>query len=165
MLRDADVRVLDVAVACGFKTQGHFARVFRRICGASPTECRQEFLCHEVICALEVRSDGNSTFAAAASTGRWLVPSKSRPVTMLQARPHAIHFKPILDFGGLLPIPGGQIGSNANGACGGIRKEPLGRDSRKTPSGKTCFNGGSVDREPAPDRVGLHETGLPNRYD
>jgi len=25
--------------------------------------------------------------------------SKSRPVTMLQARPHAIHFKPILDFG------------------------------------------------------------------
>jgi AraC-like DNA-binding protein len=27
--------VLDVAVACGFKTQQHFARVFRRICGAS----------------------------------------------------------------------------------------------------------------------------------
>jgi hypothetical protein len=25
--------------------------------------------------------------------------SKSRPVTMLQARPHAIHFKPIRDFG------------------------------------------------------------------
>jgi hypothetical protein len=25
--------------------------------------------------------------------------SKSRPVTMLRARPHAIHFKPILDFG------------------------------------------------------------------
>jgi hypothetical protein len=24
---------------------------------------------------------------------------KSRPVTMLQARPHAIHFKPILDVG------------------------------------------------------------------
>jgi hypothetical protein len=24
---------------------------------------------------------------------------KSRPVTMLQARPHAIHFKRILDFG------------------------------------------------------------------
>ena len=35
MLREAEMRVLDVAVACGFKTQQHFARVFRRICGAS----------------------------------------------------------------------------------------------------------------------------------
>jgi len=42
MLRAADLRVLDVAVACGFKTQQHFARVFRRVCGASPTEYRQE---------------------------------------------------------------------------------------------------------------------------
>jgi AraC family transcriptional regulator len=44
MLRAAEARVLDVAVACGFKTQQHFARVFRRICGASPTEYRHEFL-------------------------------------------------------------------------------------------------------------------------
>jgi AraC family transcriptional regulator len=44
MLRDAEMRVLDVAVACGFKTQQHFARVFRRICGASPTEYRYEVL-------------------------------------------------------------------------------------------------------------------------
>ena len=44
MLRAAETRVLDVAVACGFKTQQHFARVFRSICGASPTEYRQEFL-------------------------------------------------------------------------------------------------------------------------
>jgi AraC family transcriptional regulator len=44
MLRKSDARVLDVAVACGFKTQQHFARVFRRVCGASPTEYRQEFL-------------------------------------------------------------------------------------------------------------------------
>src|SRR5215468_3167682 len=42
MLREAEMRVLDVAVACGFKTQQHFARVFRRICGASPTEYRYE---------------------------------------------------------------------------------------------------------------------------
>jgi hypothetical protein len=35
MLREAEMRVLDVAVACGFKTQQHFARVFRQICGAS----------------------------------------------------------------------------------------------------------------------------------
>ena len=44
MLREAEMRVLDVAVACGFKTQQHFARVFRRICGASPTEYRYEVL-------------------------------------------------------------------------------------------------------------------------
>jgi len=44
MLRTSDARVLDVAVACGFKTQGHFARVFRRMCGVGPTEYRQEFL-------------------------------------------------------------------------------------------------------------------------
>jgi len=44
MLRAAEARVLDVAVACGFKTQQHFARVFRKMCGSSPTEYRQEFL-------------------------------------------------------------------------------------------------------------------------
>src|SRR5215469_16612017 len=44
MLRQAEMRVLDVAVACGFKTQQHFARVFRRISGASPTEYRYEVL-------------------------------------------------------------------------------------------------------------------------
>ena len=42
MLRAAESRVLDVAVACGFKTQQHFARVFRQMCGTSPTEYRQE---------------------------------------------------------------------------------------------------------------------------
>jgi len=46
MLRAAEGRVLDVAVACGFKTQQHFARIFRRMCGVSPTEYRQEFLGH-----------------------------------------------------------------------------------------------------------------------
>jgi AraC family transcriptional regulator len=44
ILRTADTRVLDVAVACGFKTQQHFARVFRQICGISPSEYRHEFL-------------------------------------------------------------------------------------------------------------------------
>ena len=43
MLRTPGMRVLDVAIACGFKTQQHFARVFRRLCGASPTEYRYEF--------------------------------------------------------------------------------------------------------------------------
>jgi len=44
MLRAAEMRVLDVAVACGFKNQQHFARVFRSVCGASPTEYRHEFV-------------------------------------------------------------------------------------------------------------------------
>jgi AraC family transcriptional regulator len=44
MLRSAEMRVLDVAIACGFKTQQHFARVFREMCGASPTEYRYQSL-------------------------------------------------------------------------------------------------------------------------
>jgi AraC family transcriptional regulator len=44
ILRTPEMRVLDVAVACGFKTQQHFARVFRQMCGVSPTEYRMEFL-------------------------------------------------------------------------------------------------------------------------
>jgi AraC family transcriptional regulator len=67
MLRAAEARVLDVAVACGFKTQQHFARVFRRMCGVSPTEYRQEFLWY-----LETCSHGAPTFAAAASAGRFV---------------------------------------------------------------------------------------------
>jgi AraC family transcriptional regulator len=47
MLRSAESRVLDVAIACGFKTQQHFARVFRHVCGTSPTEYRREFLRYE----------------------------------------------------------------------------------------------------------------------
>jgi AraC family transcriptional regulator len=44
MLRSPDARVLDVDVACGFKTQQHFAQVFRDVCKVSPTEYRQNFL-------------------------------------------------------------------------------------------------------------------------
>jgi AraC family transcriptional regulator len=44
MLRTGQARIVDVAVACGFKTQQHFARVFRQMCGATPREYRQDFL-------------------------------------------------------------------------------------------------------------------------
>jgi len=44
MLRAPYARVLDVAVSCGFKTQQHFAQVFRDVCRVSPTEYRQDFL-------------------------------------------------------------------------------------------------------------------------
>src|ERR1700757_1648572 len=57
MLRAPDARVLDVAVACGFKTQQHFAQVFRDVCRVSPTEYRQDFLDSEVICASETHPE------------------------------------------------------------------------------------------------------------
>src|ERR1700674_939705 len=57
MLRAPDARVLDVAVACGFKTQQHFAQVFRDVCGISPTGYRQDFLGYQATCALETRAE------------------------------------------------------------------------------------------------------------
>ncbi len=53
MLRAPDARVLDVAVACGFKTQQHFAQVFRDIWGVSPTEFRQDLTGSKAICVPE----------------------------------------------------------------------------------------------------------------
>ena len=41
----------------------------------------------------------NCNFEFTLSFAKTLEGHKSRPVTMLQARPHAIHFKRILDFG------------------------------------------------------------------
>jgi AraC family transcriptional regulator len=57
MLRVPEVRVLDVAVACGFKTQQHFAQVFRDICGVSPMEYRQDLLGWAVTAASETGSE------------------------------------------------------------------------------------------------------------
>src|SRR6202035_5509807 len=57
MLRAPGARVLDVAVSCGFKTQQHFAQVFRDVCGISPTAYRQDFLGYEATCASETCSE------------------------------------------------------------------------------------------------------------
>jgi len=57
MLRAPEARVLDVAVACGFKTQQHFAQVFRDACKVSPTEYRQDLLGWNVPGASETRSE------------------------------------------------------------------------------------------------------------
>lgn len=54
MLRSADGRVIDLAVACGFKSQQHFAQAFRRVCGICPTAYRQEFLDDEMTDAREL---------------------------------------------------------------------------------------------------------------
>jgi AraC family transcriptional regulator len=57
MLRGPDARVLDVAVACGFKTQQHFAQVFRDVWGVSPTEYRQDLIGSEATRASEASSE------------------------------------------------------------------------------------------------------------
>src|SRR5712672_993140 len=57
MLRARDARVLDVAVACGFKTQQHFAQVFRGVYGISPTSYRQHFLGREATSGSETCSE------------------------------------------------------------------------------------------------------------
>lgn len=57
MLRTPDARVLDVAVACGFKTQQHFAQVFRDLWGVSPTEYRQDLFGSQAIYASETSSE------------------------------------------------------------------------------------------------------------
>jgi AraC family transcriptional regulator len=61
MLRGPDSRILDVAVACGFKTQQHFAQVFGDVCGISPRRFRQDFLGSEAACAAEICSSEAGT--------------------------------------------------------------------------------------------------------
>jgi AraC family transcriptional regulator len=63
MLRAPDARVLDVAVACGFKTQQHFAQVFRDVYGISPTGYRQDFLGGEATGAPETFNNGSHPVA------------------------------------------------------------------------------------------------------
>jgi|ERR1700682_2975373 len=78
-MRGVEAKVLDVAVTCGFKTQQHFARVFRRACGASPTEYRQEFLHYGATCALEPWPYDTPTLAATASMPQTPNTAKLRP--------------------------------------------------------------------------------------
>jgi AraC family transcriptional regulator len=57
MLRAPKARVLDVAVACGFKTQQHFAQAFRDVWGVSPTTYRQHLVGSEAPHASETDSE------------------------------------------------------------------------------------------------------------
>ena len=41
LLKSPGLRVIDVAVSCGFQTSQHFARVFRSVCAVTPTEYRR----------------------------------------------------------------------------------------------------------------------------
>jgi AraC family transcriptional regulator len=65
MLRAPDPRVLDVAVACGFKTQQHFAQAFRDVWGVSPTEYRQDLVDSEATGASETGSEDTSRLVIA----------------------------------------------------------------------------------------------------
>jgi AraC family transcriptional regulator len=56
---------LDVAVACGFKTQQHFAQVFRDVLGVSPTEYRQDLVGSEATWASETGSENTSRLVIA----------------------------------------------------------------------------------------------------
>jgi AraC family transcriptional regulator len=60
MLRAPGARVLDVAVACGFRTQQHFAQVFRDAYRVSPTEYRRDLIGSEATDALETSSEDTS---------------------------------------------------------------------------------------------------------
>jgi AraC family transcriptional regulator len=76
MLRAAEVRVLDVAVACGFKTQQHFARVFRWKCGSSPTEYRRQVLDYETAPAQETVFENTPTRPVLPSSPQTAVPRR-----------------------------------------------------------------------------------------
>jgi len=70
MLRTAEGRILDIAIACGFQTQQHFARVFRKLCGASPTEYRGEFVEVPDGSGIEEGSHSTSIMASSGSVDR-----------------------------------------------------------------------------------------------
>ena len=60
MLRAPDARILDVAIACGFKTQQHFAQVFRDVCGVTPTQYREDLVGPEETWVSETSSEDSS---------------------------------------------------------------------------------------------------------
>jgi hypothetical protein len=57
MLHAPGARVLDVPLACGFKTQQHSAQVFRDVWGVIRTEYGQHLLGSEATCASETWSE------------------------------------------------------------------------------------------------------------
>ncbi len=41
LLKSPSLRIIDVAISCGFQTSQHFSRVFRSVCAMTPTEYRR----------------------------------------------------------------------------------------------------------------------------
>jgi AraC family transcriptional regulator len=57
MLRAPDARILDVALDCGFKTQQHFAQVFRDFWSVTPTQYRRDLVGSEATSASETSAE------------------------------------------------------------------------------------------------------------
>ncbi|MBB5331506.1 helix-turn-helix domain-containing protein [Tunturiibacter gelidoferens] len=60
LLVSLNLRMIDIALAFGFKTQQHFARIFRKVCGLSPTEYQRLKLSRRLRDSY-VRSSASST--------------------------------------------------------------------------------------------------------
>ena len=69
LLKSLNLRVIDIALACGFKTQQHFARIFRKVCGLSPTEYQRLKLSRRLRDS-NVDSCANSTRLRSATTNQ-----------------------------------------------------------------------------------------------
>jgi AraC family transcriptional regulator len=67
MLRAANARVLDVAIACSFKTQQHFAQVFRSAWGISPTQYRQDLIGADAAGIAEIDSEDTARLVVSNS--------------------------------------------------------------------------------------------------
>jgi AraC family transcriptional regulator len=46
LLKSPNLRMIDVAVSCGFQTAQHFARVFRSVCAVTPMDYRRSLGVH-----------------------------------------------------------------------------------------------------------------------
>jgi AraC family transcriptional regulator len=69
LLESLNLRMIDIALACGFKTQQHFARIFRKVCGLSPTEYQRLKLGKQLRDSY-VKSSENSAGLRSARTTR-----------------------------------------------------------------------------------------------
>jgi AraC family transcriptional regulator len=67
LLVSLNLRMIDIALACGFKTQQHFARIFREVCGLSPTEYQRLKLSRRLRDSY-IRSSANSDGLSLART-------------------------------------------------------------------------------------------------
>jgi len=67
LLESSNLRMIDIALACGFKTPQHFARIFRMVGGLSPTEY-QRLKSGKRLRDASLRSSTNSPSVTQSST-------------------------------------------------------------------------------------------------
>lgn len=54
LLEESEFLVIEIAVACGFQSQQHFARIFRRLIMRTPTEYRRQSSQHSGLATIQV---------------------------------------------------------------------------------------------------------------